>query len=233
MTDDALALPDTDWHVRQLYRFAQTAGASVMAANYSRYVVDLNRAATDEALYAGQISTGLCPDKTFSGSDIYKQHQECGVEEQQQRVLNYWQPYHEAIETELNHIKECFGYALLWDAHSIRTEVPMLFDGKLPELNIGSNGGLSCDSRLVESVVRQAQASGYSTVLNGRFKGGFITRHLGVPAENIHAIQLELAQHCYMDEYTDNYDVELAERLIQTLGLLLRNLMVGAEKYLK
>ncbi len=232
MTADGLQLPDTDWHVRQLYRFASTLGAGTIAANYSRYVVDLNRASTDEVLYVGQLATGLCPTKTFFGEDIYKQGEGCDAQEQRQRVNVYWQPYHTAIEAELRKISERFGYALLWDAHSIRSEVPLLFDGTLPELNIGTNSGTSCDSRLADAVVSQAEASSYSTAVNARFKGGFITRHVGAPDNNIHAIQLELVQHCYMEENTRRYDVDAAERLVVTLELMLKEFMASAERHL-
>lgn len=233
MTEAGLALPDTDWHVRQLYRFANALGASTIAANYSRYVVDLNRASSDEILYAGQLSTGLCPAKIFSGADIYKSGGGCDVEEQQQRIKAYWQPYHSGIAAELSKLSEHFGYALLWDAHSICSEVPRLFDGILPGLNIGTNAGASCDPRLAAAVVQQAEASAYSTVVNGRFKGGFITRHTGMPKKNIHAIQLELAQHGYMNENTRQYDTIAATKLIVTLEFMLQAFMESAEQHLQ
>lgn len=232
MTEEGLALPDTDWHVRQLYRFAGALGASIIAANYSRYVVDLNRASTDEILYAGQLSTGLCPSKTFAGADIYQQGQGCDVEEQLERIQTYWQPYHIGIEAELRKIRDRVGYALLWDAHSIRSEVPLLFDGTLPGLNIGTNSGASCKPHLAQAVAQQAQASAYSTAVNGRFKGGFITRHFGAPDEHVHAMQLELAQHGYMDETTRQYDVAAAGKLIATLQLMLQAFMASAARHL-
>jgi N-formylglutamate amidohydrolase len=232
MTEAGLALPDTDWHVRQLYAFSEFLGAGVVAAKFSRYVVDLNRASTDEALYAGQLSTGLCPLDTFSGAAIYHEGQACDSAEQRQRVGTYWQPYHAKIRDELGNIRKRFGYALLWDAHSIPGEVPLLFDGVLPDLNIGTNDGESCDSRIEAAVVASAAASSYSVAVNGRFKGGFITRHFGKPDSNTHAIQLELTQRSYMDEHSRDYGEQDATRLTATLGDLLREYMASAERFL-
>ncbi len=232
MTAAGLALPVTDWHVRQLYTFAESLGAGSVAANFSRYVVDLNRPSTDEALYAGQLSTGLCPVETFSGAAIYRDGQAVDSAVQQQRINEYWQPYHAKIDAELRKIKKRFGYALLWDAHSIPGEVPLLFEGVLPDLNIGTNGSESCDKRIEAAVVATAAESPYTVVLNGRFKGGFITRHFGKPGANTHAIQLELAQRNYMDEQSRDYDEQGATRLTETLGDLLREFMASAERFL-
>lgn len=221
MTEEGRALPDTDWHVRRLYQFAASLGAGIISANFSRYVVDLNRASNDDALYLGQLSTGLCPTRTFAGAEIYQDGEHVAADEQALRIENYWQPYHTKIESELSEIKQRFGYALLWDAHSIRTRVPGLFNGELPELNIGTSNGASCDVSLESAVSEKAAESSFSRVLNGRFKGGHITRHFGRPQENVHAIQLELAQHCYMDEASGNYDPKAAETLIDTVRLML------------
>lgn len=230
MTDIGLSLPDTDWHVRQLYDFASLLGAGVVSANYSRYVVDLNRPSSDEALYAGQVSTGLCPVRTFAGEAIYRDDSNIDFEESRQRIETYWSPYHTKIESELSVIKERFGYALLWDAHSIRTMVPDLFSGALPELNIGTVNGSSCDSNLEKAVAEVANDSGYSCVRNGRFSGGHITRHFGDPAEKVHAIQLELTQHCYMDEESGEYDQQAAVRLVETLQLMLAAFLGNAKR---
>ena len=229
MTDTGLLLPDTDWHVRQLYKFASTLGAGTIAANYSRYVVDLNRPSTNEALYAGQLSTGLCPSRTFDGEPIYRDADGIDGNELRQRVETYWQPYHAKIESELSKIRERFGYALLWDAHSIRTIVPDLFDGELPELNIGTVGGSSCDAPLETAVASVAGKSHFSSVCNGRFKGGHITRYFGDPTQNIHAIQLELTQHCYMDEESGKYAQLSAAKLVDTLQPMLIALLQAAD----
>jgi len=220
MTEEGMALPDTDWHVRRLYGFATALGATVISAEYSRYVVDLNRPASDEALYAGRTSTGLCPVRTFAGQPIYVGD---GVPagERNARVKAYWQPYHQAIETELVSLRERFGYALLWDAHSIAAEVPALFDGRLPDLNVGSYDGASCHPLLQQAVWKVADASPYSSVLNGRFKGGYITRHYGRPDDGIHAIQLELSQRCYLDGYTRSYQDDDAARVATVIREML------------
>jgi N-formylglutamate amidohydrolase len=200
MTDIGRALPDTDWFVQELYTFAKEISASVITANYSRYVVDLNRPADDAALYEGQISTGLCPMKTFDGQAIYVEGESITATEQHDRVDQYWRPYHDKISSVLGGLRDEHGFALLWDAHSIASEVPTLFAGVLTDLNIGTNGGISCGEPHQLSVMRVAEASDYSSVLNGRFKGGYITRQYGNPSTGIHAIQLELSQRCYMDE---------------------------------
>ena len=216
MTDAGLALPDTDWHVAELYDFARDLGASIQVANYSRYVVDLNRSAADEVLYAGQLVTGLCPQETFSGQAIYKD-QGVGEVDKAQRVATYWQPYHERIEATLAALREKHGYALLWDAHSIPSSVPRLFDGELPELNLGSNDGASCPSDITAAVAAVAAASHYSSIVDARFKGGYITRHYGDPGGGVCALQLEIAQRSYMDEATRAFDPEKADRLRRTL----------------
>ena len=225
MTDAALALPDTDWHVQQLYAFAEGINAGVIAANYSRYVVDLNRASSNESLYPGELSTGLCPVQTFDGREVYLDGSAIELDEQLQRVAEYWRPYHQKIEAELSRLNEQFGYALLWDAHSIQSNVPNLFPGELPQLNIGTDNGASCHSGLERAVANVAANSSYSNVLNGRFTGGFITRHFGQPNDGVHAIQLELTQQCYMDETTLEYDETAATQLINTLQAMLVTLL--------
>ena len=200
MTSAGKAMPDTDWHVRKLYEFAHDFGASVIGANYSRYVVDLNRPASDAALYENQLSTGLCPVRTFDGENIYRDGFEVTPRDRQHRIRTYWNPYHAKIRSTLGDMHSQFGYALLWDAHSIRSEVPSLFDGSLPDLNIGTNDGASCAADVSDDVTSAAQSTDYTVVLNGRFKGGYITRQYGRPGDGIHAVQLELAQKTYMHE---------------------------------
>lgn len=231
MTPVAHALPDTDWHVRELYGFAEDLGAYVIVAEYSRYVVDLNRPADDSALYDGQVSTGLCPRATFAGEDLYLANETVSAAEVRQRVQDYWQPYHARIAATLAAIREQHGYALLWDAHSIASEVPSLFDGVLPGLNLGTNKGASCAAEIVAPVFSIAQESASGAVLNGRFCGGHITRHYGAPADNIHAIQLELAQRTYMDEKSLRYDAGRASRIATTIRQMLLAFLAAAEKF--
>lgn len=221
MTDAGRALPDTDWHVRELYYFVEELGASVIAANYSRYVVDLNRPSSDESLYEHQLATGLCPGKTFSGQDIYLEGESVSSEEQKTRLDSYWRPYHDAISETLQQIRDQFGYALLWDAHSIPSEVASLFDGVLPDLNIGTNGDLSCAAEITAAVSAAAVESPYSSVTNGRFRGGHITRSHGAPEEGVHAMQLELTQQNYMDQKNLTYDAGRAVRLVETIKSML------------
>lgn len=221
MTDEGRAIPDTDWHVRRLYAFAADTGASVLAANYSRYVVDLNRSPDDEALYPGQVSTGLCPQQTFAGQPIYEGAAGVDRAELERRVDAYWRPYHDRIEKALAALKEKHGFALLWDAHSIRGEVPRLFEGILPELNLGTNGGKSCPDEVLRRIIESVVQLPYSAVANQRFKGGYITRHYGGPDEGVYAIQLEIAQRCYMDESALGYDEARAGELAKAIrGLM-------------
>jgi len=201
MTEAALQVPDTDWHLEQLYDFADALGASVLVATHSRYVVDLNRPPDNANLYPGQDTTGLCPLDTFDKEALYRRPEDApGEAEITARRDAIWAPYHAQLRAELQRLKAQFGRAALWDAHSIRSVVPRFFEGQLPDLNLGTGNGTSCDAGLADQLLRLAQASGYSAVLNGRFKGGHITRHYGQPEQGIHAVQLEMAQITYMDE---------------------------------
>lgn len=230
MTDAGRGMPDTDWHVRKLYSFVVELDATVISARYSRYVVDLNRPPNDATLYENQVVTGIVPDKTFSGADIYLGNQAPDRPEQEARVTQYWQPYHDCLADALDTVRDSFGYTLLWDAHSISSVVPMLFDGVLPDLNIGTNGGASCAAPMANAVASVGAESSYSTVVDGRFRGGYITRHYGVPGRGIHAIQLELAQHNYMDENDLRYDARMADRLADTIRKMLQSVVAAAAR---
>lgn len=200
LTDVAAAVADTDWHLDRLYDFARAAGASVLGAKVSRYVIDLNRPSSGESLYPGQTTTGLCPTETFRGEPLYKNGSPPSEEERVRRLEQYWSPYHNKLDSELERLKRLHGQVILWEAHSIASVLPRLFDGKLPDLNLGTNSGLSCDARIVDAVTSSLKAQPYTWVHNGRFKGGFITREYGRPAQGVHAIQLEMAQSAYMNE---------------------------------
>lgn len=230
MTASGIAIPDTDWFVRDLYSFVVDIGASVIAANYSRFVVDLNRPADDSALYAGKVSTGLCPLRTFAGDDIYLPGESVSSAEIEQRTQTYWQPYHAAIRVTLGRIKDKFGFAALWDAHSIAAEVPRLFPGVLPDLNIGTNSGASCDAACEAAVMAAARASDYSSVANDRFRGGYITRNYGKPEQNYHAVQLELSQRCYLRKNDLRYDDEYASSIRETIKEMLSAFVTAAGK---
>lgn len=218
MTGAGRSLPDTDWHVVRLYEFAGELGASMISANYARYVVDLNRPSDDAALYAGELVTGLCPTRTFDRRAIYSHDAAIDVDA---RIRQYWRPYHDKLHSTLAELRDAFGYALLWDAHSIASRVPSLFDGQLPVLNVGTWDGRSCGQEIAAAVMQVAESSSHDAVLNGRFKGGHITRHYGKPDNNIHAIQLEIAQRAYMDELTTSFEENAASQLRDTLRAML------------
>ncbi|GGK10339.1 N-formylglutamate deformylase [Luteimonas terricola] len=203
LTASARGVPDTDWHVALLYDFARDLGASILVPTHSRYVVDLNRSEDDTSLYPGQNTTGLCPVRQFDGSAVYLEGQEPVPEEVRQRVDAYWRPYHAALRGEIDRLKQEHGRVVLWEAHSIRGELPWLFPGRLPDLNLGTASGTSCSPELAERLALVlATQDGYDWVANGRFKGGHITRHYGQPEQGVEAVQLEIAQRAYMDEAT-------------------------------
>ena len=230
MTQEGLYLPDTDWHINELYAFTRQMDVSLISADYSRYVVDLNRSTDDSALYENQRSTGLCPKKTFAGKSIYSSLESIHSREINQRVISFWNPYHEKIRKILQGMKTRYGYALLWDAHSIKTFVPNLFEGRLPDLNIGTNSGESCPQIIEDAILNIALNSTYSVVTNERFKGGYITRNYGNPMDQIYAIQLEIAQSCYMNETSLTYDTRLAKKLTITLERMLEVYMSTAKQ---
>ncbi len=233
MTPEALKLPDTDWHVDKLYWFALEMDVGMLMPTHSRYVADLNRPPDDADLYPGQVKTGLCPMRSFSGDKLYKDGEEPDEIELINRVAAYWLPYHEALETELKRLKDEFGYAILYDAHSICSHVPLLFEGRLPDLNLGSARGRSCAPEMAAAAFAAAQTGDYSAVLDGRFVGGHVTRHYGKPEENIHALQMELTWVNYMEEkFPYRYDEKKAAKLQKTLQAVLQSLLDwGAKTY--
>lgn len=205
MTDTGCKVPDTDWYMDKLYDFAQDLGIAIISPKYSRYVIDLNRNIDGVNLYPGANSTELCPTTAFDLSPLYKAGQVPSEAEIKRRIELYWQPYHQALKDTLANMEAEFGKVVLLDAHSILSQVPRFFEGQLPDFNFGSANGASCSDELMKQV-NQLDLSPYTTVANGRFKGGFITRGYGKPDENIHAVQLELSQHTYMDEPSDHYN---------------------------
>ncbi|MBA3696218.1 MAG: N-formylglutamate deformylase [Methylotenera sp.] len=235
MTAQALQLPDVDWHLPMLYDIAQANGASIISAKYARYVIDLNRQPEDTSLYPGQDTTGLCPIDTFSKEPIYLQGKKPDQREIQARIAQFWRPYHNKLKSELSKIREHHGIALLWDAHSIASHVPRFFNGKLPDLNFGTADIHSCDASLQQTIADTIQKSDhakeYSHVFNGRFKGGYITRHYGMPTINIHAIQLELSQCIYMQEQAPyQYNPALAHNVKLLLIELLESCISWANQ---
>ncbi len=222
MTPKAQTAPDTDWHVARLYKFAEQLGATVLVPSHSRYVVDLNRPPDDVSLYPGQNTTGLCPIVQFSGEPIYRDGQQPSTDEINARVGRYWRPYHQALRDEIVRLREMHDRVVLWEAHSIRSVVPFLFDGRLPDINVGTATGASCSTATQQRLQAALDAQDrYSHVVNGRFKGGYITRQYGQPAVGVDAIQLELAQVNYMDEDSYEYLPERAEPLQRLIHSLL------------
>lgn len=198
----ALASEDTDWHLEAVYApIAQALGASLLVPEASRYWIDLNRPADNAPMYPGANNTELCPTRFFDGTPIYQDGHAPDAAEQARRVDSHWRPYHQALAGELARLKALHGHALLWDGHSIESELPWLFEGRLPDLNLGTASGASCTPAVREALgaVLAAQTR-YTQVVDGRFKGGHITRHYGRPNEGVQAIQMEMVQAIYMVE---------------------------------
>ncbi|MFN8223740.1 MAG: N-formylglutamate deformylase [Gaiellales bacterium] len=201
LTPAALALPDTDWHLARLYAFATELGAGLLVARESRYVVDLNRPADDEPMYPGANNTGVVPTRSFAGEALYRAGEEPDTDEQARRIEDVWRPYHHELAAEVARLRERHGFAVLFDAHSIRSELPWLFPGTLPHLNLGTVAGSSCAASLRAALADAlAVDSELSSVVDGRFRGGHITRHYGRPDGGIHAVQLELSLRTYLSE---------------------------------
>ncbi|WP_028310933.1 N-formylglutamate deformylase [Derxia gummosa] len=200
LTDEGPIVADTDWHLDTLYAFAEAMGASILGAKVSRYAIDLNRPADGQSLYPGQTTTGLCPTETFKGVHLYPAGKEPDAAETARRLDAYWKPYHGALQDELSRLKAEHGQVVLWEAHSIASILPRLFDGKLPDFNFGTADGRSCGAGVIGAVLAALDGTPFTHVHNGRFKGGHITRAYGNPSEGVHAIQLEMCQCIYMDE---------------------------------
>jgi formiminoglutamase len=194
-----LARKDADWWMPQLYEFAEDLGATIIRTHISRTIIDVNRDPSGASLYPGQATTGLCPTTTFDGEPLY--HEGSEPDDIAARRETYFTPYHEAITTEIARLKTLHKSIVLYDCHSIRSQISRLFPGILPNFNIGTNDGKSCDPAITEKAANLcAGAKDFSHIVNGRFKGGWITRHHGNPAQGVHAIQMELACRGYMHE---------------------------------
>jgi N-formylglutamate deformylase len=225
---------DTDWHLPLLYNMAQDLGASMLVAEYSRYVIDLNRAPDNANLYPGQDTTGLCPVDTFHKQALYAPDQLPDQAEVQRRIQHYWQPYHQQLQRELERLLALHGRVVLWDAHSIASVVPRFFQGRLPDLNFGTADQKACapalQQALADSLHSTPAAAPYSHVFNGRFKGGYITRHYGQPERDIHAVQLEMSQCVYMNEAAPYaYRPDLAQQVQPVLQALLSRCIAFAQ----
>jgi formiminoglutamase len=224
LNDRGRLLTDTDWHIEQLYK-GLLPGATTVRATFHRYAIDANRAPDGESLYPGRNTTGLVPTTDFDGLPIWDTEPDAA--EIARRREAFHAPYHAALAAELDRVRSLHGVAILYDCHSIRSHIPFLFEGTLPDFNIGTNGGTTCDPRIETAVLEGTRAAaGCSTVLNGRFKGGWTTRHYGRPSEGLHAIQMELAQSTHLTTETPPfaYDAAKAERLRPHLARILQAL---------
>jgi formiminoglutamase len=224
------AMADTDWHIGRLYD-GLLEGATVVRSNVHRYVIDANRDSAGQSLYPGKNTTDLCPTTDFDGQPIWQPRQEPSADEIAARTAAYHAPYHAALAQELERVRARHGVVVLYDCHSIRSRIPFLFEGQLPVFNIGTNDGTTCASLAERTVVKRSEAAGpeMDTVVNGRFKGGWTTRHYGWPDLGQHAIQMELAQRAYMTEAAPwGYRADLADALRKVLGDILQDLDVQA-----
>lgn len=225
LNDIGRELSDTDWHIDRLYT-GLLSQATMVRANFHRYVIDPNRDPLGTSLYPGQNTTGLCPLTDFDANPIYRKDQAPDAAETQHRLEAFHAPYHAALSAEIARVKALHGTAVLYDCHSIRSRVPYLFDGALPDFNIGTKTGESC-AAVIQKTVSDicAKADGYSFVENGRFKGGWTTRHYGKPENGVHAIQMELAQSNYMQKTSPwNYIEPRADKLRAVLKTILNSL---------
>jgi formiminoglutamase len=232
-----LARKDADWHVPHLYDFASGLDATIVRTDISRTVIDVNRDPTGKSLYPGQNTTELCPTTTFDGEPLYRSGQELADAEIVERRTQYFDPYHDALRSEVERLMKQHPRVVVYDCHSIRSAVPRLFDDVLPQFNIGTNSGKSCALELEQEVHRICKASHFSVVLNGRFRGGYITRSLGArspaaPDARIHAVQMELAMRGYLREqpgevsetdWPPPFDLTHAEPLRDVLRAVLKH----------
>ncbi len=201
-----LARKDADYYVHELYAFVAQLGATTVRTRISRTAIDVNRDPSGASLYPGQTTTELCPTTTFDGEPLYREGSAPDAREIEARRQTFFAPYHHALATEIARLRQQHQRVVVYDAHSIRSHVPRLFQGELPQLNLGTNDGKSCDAELQSSLARICASSGFSWVVNGRFKGGWTTRHYGQPERGVSAVQLELAARSYLREPEGAFD---------------------------
>jgi N-formylglutamate deformylase len=235
LTSAWLARKDADHWIDVVHDFAHEMGATTVRTSMSRTVIDVNRDPTGESLYPGQATTALCPLETFDGERLYKAGEEPTTEEIARRRREYFDPYHAALSAELERLRAAHGSVVLYDAHSIRSRVPRLFEGELPQFNIGTNNGASCDAALTAAVGKICAASTFTHVTNGRFRGGWITRHYGKPRQGVHALQMELAMRGYLHEpetvNPHTWPATLEDAHAATLRVALRDILDTCVKF--
>jgi N-formylglutamate deformylase len=223
----AFGVEDTDWHLDRLYDFVRELGASLIVPRYNRYLIDLNRPSENTPMYPGLNNTELCPTRFFTGDPLYRDDSAPDATEIARRVERYWRPYHDALRTELDRLRERHGHVILFDGHSIKSELPWLFDGRLPDLNLGTVNGASCASSLRSTLAAVlAGQNRFTQVVDGRFKGGHTTRHYGDPDRAVHAIQLEMCWRCYLQESAPEiWEPERAEAVRPVLRELIETML--------
>jgi N-formylglutamate deformylase len=223
----AYATEDTDWHLDRLYDFVRELGASLLVPRYSRYLIDLNRPPEDAPMYPGVNNTELCPTRFFTGEPLYREGRAPDAAEVARRREIYWRPYHHALGVELQRLRAAHGHVVLFDAHSIQSRLPWLFQGRLPDLNLGTAGGTSCAPSLRDALAQVLESqSTFTHVVDGRFKGGYITRQYGRAAQGVHAVQLEMCWVCYMPERTPYaWDAEQAAKVQPLLRRLVDTML--------
>lgn len=226
-TERALQVEDTDWHLDEVYAFVHGLGASLIVPRHSRFVIDLNRPPENTPMYAGANNTELCPTRFFTGDPIYREGCAPTPAQVDERRATYWQPYHDALRAELDRLKTAHGHAVLFDGHSIKSELPWLFEGRLPDLNLGTAEGRSCAPSMRAALAEVlAKQTTFTQVVDGRFKGGHITRHHGQPGQGVHAVQLEMCWSTYMEEAPPfRVDPARTARLEPVLRALLQTLL--------
>jgi N-formylglutamate deformylase len=226
---------DADWWVDRLYDFASGLGATTVRTGISRSVIDVNRDPAGASLYPGQATTELCPTTDFDGNSLYRNGQAPDKSEVARRRENYFEPYHESLRAEIDRLRGSFANVVLFDAHSIRSRIPRLFDGELPQFNIGTHDGKSCAPALTQAIEAACASPGYSRVVNSRFKGGWTTRHYGQPEKGIHAVQLELACRGYVDEpdvpSPQNWPPAYSETRAAKLRAILKATLAASEAF--
>lgn len=227
LNDNGRLLADTDWHIAALYE--GLCAASVVRATFHRYVIDANRDPAGQSLYPGQNTTGLCPVTDFDGAPIWRPGAEPAADDISQRTAQFHAPYHAALAEEVARVKARFGFAIVYDCHSIRSRIPFLFSGVLPDLNIGTDNGSTCAPAIEAETQRICAASAFSSVLNGRFRGGWTTRHYGRPGAGVHAIQMETAQSAYLSSEAPPYAFDAAKAA--RLRPVLQDILCSVERF--
>ena len=232
LNDNGRLLADTDWHIQQLFA-GLLPNVTTVRATFHRYVIDANRDPAGTSLYPGQNTTGLVPETDFDGAPIWAEGEEPSESDIADRLKTFHAPYHAAILAEIERVKAIHGVAVLYDCHSIRSLIPFLFEGRLPDFNIGTDMGRTCDPRIEAAAADVARAAeGYTAIVNGRFKGGWTTRHYGQPQNGVHAIQMELSQisHLTTEEPPFAYDDEKAGQLRIHLNQILARIEAVADQ---